>query len=139
MQILYKEVAEMFKTGRNRMKIELQTIEAANKLIGNTILKEANIKAFIPASKVCRYGIIKGVHQDIADENIARYIEVISRENIQVQEITRLNRRVLINNQPTYSPSQTIKLKFSETARIGILVPSTPSGYTLYSKSKNLL
>ncbi|KYN27678.1 hypothetical protein ALC57_02215 [Trachymyrmex cornetzi] len=78
-------------------------------MVSNPAFENYKLRAFIPSFRVLRTGIIKGVDQSLPLDCIKENI----RTNVKIIDIQRLNRRTIINNQPTYTPSRTLCIKFA--------------------------
>nr|CAI5847005.1 unnamed protein product [Callosobruchus analis] len=76
-----KNIVQISQVGKNRVKVQLSTIEDANSLVCNSLLAQENLKAFIPNHLLTKKGIIAGVDTQFNDEylmeNICSGIKVI--------------------------------------------------------------
>jgi len=108
-QISPRDIVEIRKNGRNRVIVEMRTLDSANRLISNEQLSVHKLKAFIPLHKVLRTGIIRDVPQDFTLEMLKESTSSV----VRILEIHRLNRRVKIDGELKYVPSRTICIKFA--------------------------
>jgi len=107
--ILPRGILEIRKSGRNKVMVHTTTYEIANRLVDDKSLSSYNLKAFIPAYRVLRCGIVRDVPQDITADVLKESIS----SPIKILEIHRLNRRVKVDNEVRYVPSRTLCVKFS--------------------------
>jgi len=108
-QIFPRDILEIKKVGRNKVQVQTNTYEAANRLVSNGSLSAHNLSAFIPSYKVLRTGIVRDVPQDISVELLRESIS----SPIKVLELHRLNRRTKSGTDIHYVPSRTVCLKFA--------------------------
>jgi len=108
-QIFPREILETKKIGRNKILVQTNTYEAANRLASNSSLASHNLSAFIPSYKVLRAGIVRDVPQDFPVDHLNESIS----SPIKILEIHRLNRRLKVDNEVRYVASRTICLKFA--------------------------
>lgn len=87
------DIQEIKKIGKGKILIELRTALVANRLVDNLIFSKHNLKAFIPAFRVLRVGVIQDVPIEIDLENVFKHIEV---PRCKILDIQRLNRRTFI-------------------------------------------
>ncbi|XP_018397608.1 PREDICTED: uncharacterized protein LOC108775675 [Cyphomyrmex costatus] len=104
------DILEIKKIGRGKVLIEVKSASAANRLVENQAFPQNDLKAFIPAYKVLRTGIIQDVPQQIDIDNIKEDIE---SSRARIIDIQRLNRRVVRDNKVEYLPSRTLRVKFA--------------------------
>lgn len=105
------DVLLLKKTGRNRIEVSLKSGKSANKLATADFLKQKNYYAFIPSFSTVRLGLVKGLDNDLSDEEI---IEAINNRNpIKAKSIRRLNFR---SSDPhgniVWKPSRTVVITF---------------------------
>jgi len=108
-QISPRDIVEIRKTGRSRVIAEMRNREAANRLIANDQLLLQKLKAFIPAHRVLRTGIVRDVPQDFSLERLRE----ATTSTIKILEIHRLNRRTKVEGEIKYLPSRTLCVKFA--------------------------
>jgi len=116
-QIFPRDILEIKKVGRNKVLVQTNSYEAANRLVSNSSLFSHNLKAFIPTYKVLRARIVKDVPQDLSVELLRESIS----SSIKILEIHRLNRRIKIDNEIRYVPSRTVCLKFAGQSLLGFI------------------
>ncbi|XP_018396499.1 PREDICTED: uncharacterized protein LOC108774797 [Cyphomyrmex costatus] len=90
--------------------ITVMTATGANRLVENSIFAKHNLKAFIPAFKVLRTGLIQDVPQQFDLDTIKEGLE---SPRAKILNIQRLNRKITIDNKTKYVPSRTIRIKFA--------------------------
>ncbi|XP_018364091.1 PREDICTED: uncharacterized protein LOC108770393 isoform X2 [Trachymyrmex cornetzi] len=88
------DIQEIKKIGKGKILIEAKSATAANRLVDNPTFSKHNLKAFIPAFRVIREGVIQDVPVELALEYIHTHIETPTAKILDIQ---RLNRRVTIN------------------------------------------
>jgi len=108
-QISPRDIVEIRKTGRTRVIAEMRNQEAANRLISNDQLSAHKLKAFIPAYRVLRTGIVRDVPQDFSLDKLRESMT----SQVKILEIHRLNRRMKIEGEIKYLPSRTLCVKFA--------------------------
>ncbi|KYN01806.1 hypothetical protein ALC62_07394, partial [Cyphomyrmex costatus] len=104
------DIVEIKKTGRGKIMITVMTATGANRLVENSIFAKHNLKAFIPAFKVLRTGLIQDVPQQFDLDTIKEGLE---SPRAKILNIQRLNRKITIDNKTKYVPSRTIRIKFA--------------------------
>ncbi|KYN04632.1 hypothetical protein ALC62_04504, partial [Cyphomyrmex costatus] len=108
------DILEIKKIGRGKILIEVRSAAGANRLIENQIFPQNDLRAFIPAYKVLRTGIIQDVPQQIDLDTIKEGIESPKSAARQaVIDLQRLNRRIVRDNKVEYVPSRTLRVKFA--------------------------
>ncbi|KYN13609.1 hypothetical protein ALC57_14200 [Trachymyrmex cornetzi] len=104
------DIQEIKKIGRGKILIEAKSATAANRLVDNPAFTKPNLKAFIPAFRVLREGVIQDVPTELQLDYIRRNIKF---PGIKILEIFRFNRRITINNKSEYVPSRIHRIKFA--------------------------
>ncbi|KYN02858.1 hypothetical protein ALC62_06312 [Cyphomyrmex costatus] len=104
------DIVEIKKTDRGKIMITVMTATGANRLVENSIFAKHNLKAFIPAFKVLRTGLIQDVPQQFDLDTIKEGLE---SPRAKILDIQRLNRKITIDNKTEYVPSRTIRIKFA--------------------------
>ncbi|KYQ52361.1 hypothetical protein ALC60_08524 [Trachymyrmex zeteki] len=107
------DITEIKKVGRGKILIEVKTPSAANKLVENPIFPKHNLRAFIPAFKVLRTGVIQDVPQQIDIDSLRSHLESPRAKILDISIIQRLNRRCGKDGKVEYVPSKTIRVKFA--------------------------
>lgn len=87
----------------------MHSAAAANNLVSNSLLAKYKLRAFIPAYRTSRTGIIKNVSTDIEIGTLEKYLESPAK----IIEIERLNRRIRVDNDLKSVPSNSISIKFA--------------------------
>ncbi|KYN16963.1 hypothetical protein ALC57_10786 [Trachymyrmex cornetzi] len=80
------DIQEIKKIGRGKILIEAKSATAANRLVDNPAFTKHNLKAFIPAFRVLREGVIQDVPTELELDYIRRNIE---SPGIKILEIFR--------------------------------------------------
>lgn len=106
------EILSLSKNGVNRVKIQVQSREKANKIIKSNELKIENVKAYIPRFVLFRQGIIRNVDKSISEEDLLGEISPIYTRQAKVTSVRRFNRRTVENGTVTYLPTGTIQVTF---------------------------
>ncbi|KYN29445.1 hypothetical protein ALC57_01112 [Trachymyrmex cornetzi] len=107
------DIQEIKKIGKGKILIEAKSATAANRLVDNPTFSKHNLKAFIPAFRVIREGVIQDEPVELELEYIHRHIET---PTAKILDIHRLNRRITINGKSEYVPSKTLCIKFAGQA-----------------------
>lgn len=108
-QIMPRDIMEIKKIGRTLVMAELRSFSAANKLVEDPSLTTHKLRAFIPAYRTIKSGIIRDIPIDLSDDIIKQNIE----SSYKIIDINRLNRRIRVNNEFKLVSSQTICIKFA--------------------------
>lgn len=108
--IAYNDIVEMKKIGRGKIMAELKSAKSANNLVSSSLLDANNLRAFIPAYRTLRSGIVKDIPPSISIESIRNAIEA---PTFKILEISRLNRRARVNGESKTVPSSTLIIKFA--------------------------
>lgn len=102
------DIKEISKRGRNRVCVETFTANGANDLINSNILKEKNIKTYIPAHMTSCQGVVRGIDTSFSEEELLQHIE----SSRKVIGIRRFNRRTINNGESSLTPTGTICITF---------------------------
>lgn len=108
--IAFNDIIELKKIGKGKIMAELKTAKAANNLVSSDLLDSNNLKAFIPAYRTLRTGIVKDVPSSISVEAIHKAMEA---PTFKILEVKRFNRRIHEEGQTKTVPSSTICVKFA--------------------------
>lgn len=103
-----KNIIAITKAGLNRIKVQVKSANDANSIITNTELRRENLRAFIPSNLLSRKGVIRNVDTWFDNEYLLTNIESQGK----VIEVSRLNRRVIVDGNLTYKPTQSVILTF---------------------------
>ncbi|KYM94553.1 hypothetical protein ALC62_14810 [Cyphomyrmex costatus] len=95
--------------GKGKILIEATSAITANRITENPTFAQHNLRAFIPAYKVLRIGVIQDVPVEIDLETLRSNIKVPYCKIIDIQ---RLNRRIIREGTSEYIPSKTLRIKF---------------------------
>lgn len=108
--IAFNDIIELKKIGKGKIMTELKSAKAANNLVSSDLLDSNNLKAFIPAYRTLRTGIVKDVPPSISVEAIHKAMEA---PTFKILEVKRFNRRIQEEGQTKTVPSSTICVKFA--------------------------
>ncbi|XP_011883616.1 PREDICTED: uncharacterized protein LOC105570780, partial [Vollenhovia emeryi] len=110
--IFPKGMGEVTKIAKGQVAIVMNSTLDANKLVGNAILTNKGLHAFVPKYKLMRIGTVRGIPQDLDTQTISQNIKSSSR----IRDINRLNRRVKTDQGYTYEPSRSLSIQFAGQA-----------------------
>lgn len=108
-----KDIIEIKRIGRNRVKLGFAKKESANQLLKDSTLATENLKAYIPTILIQRIGIIKYVDEDLTNEEIKDNIYI---KNIKVKEASRFMKTIRDpkdNTKDKKVPTGTVKVTFA--------------------------
>ncbi|XP_026471399.1 uncharacterized protein LOC113375678 [Ctenocephalides felis] len=100
-----KNIIDISKIGRNKIKLVFKDYFYANKLIKEKILEKFNIRTYIPRHKLYKTGIIFNVEPDMNEQEI---MDVI-RSVIKILDVKCIKRR---NLEKINMKSQMVKIVF---------------------------
>ncbi|KAG5865149.1 hypothetical protein JTB14_002733 [Gonioctena quinquepunctata] len=106
-----KGVIQISKAGSNRVKVQLDSISEANKLVENKALEKENMKAFIPNHLLTRKGLIFGIDTSFDEKYIMDNINA----DANIVEVSRMKRRIDVEGQSILVPRQIVILTFEGT------------------------
>jgi hypothetical protein len=112
--------------GRNRLSIEFNKLEEANKFITSDIIKE-HYNAFIPTFCITRMGIIRGYPTHWATEDILMDANV--SQGAKISKARRLNFKSKTNEGIKWNPSEAVVLTFD-----GQFLPKSINIYNVFFK-----
>ena len=84
-----KNVLRIKKKGKNRVAVDFITVNEANTILESKILKELNVKAYIPISLVTCKGIARGIHTSVDTKEFVDEAESL----IKIIEARRIKKR----------------------------------------------
>ena len=105
---LKNNITSIEKSGINRVRVGIKTLEQANKLISNPALANENLKAFIPNNLLYRKGIIKDVDTSFDEEYLKSNIESLCT----VTSVNRFKRKVVDKEEVKFVPGHVVCLTF---------------------------
>lgn len=103
-------IKEINVIGRNRVKIEVQSASAANRLVKNTVFSENELISYIPLHLTEKRGIIRGVDTSYSEAELLDLIQ----SHIPIKNIRRLYRYINKDGQMVKSPRQMIVVTFNK-------------------------
>lgn len=101
-------IVSLTKIGKNRIKIMINNRTTANSFVRDSMLKENNLKAFIPSSHIQKIGIIRNVEMDLSKEELMA--SITTKNNIKIMDIFRFNR--YDRTEKKAYPTATVKVTF---------------------------
>ncbi|CAH1981759.1 unnamed protein product [Acanthoscelides obtectus] len=104
-----KHILEISTVGRNRIKIELDSGDTANKLIEDSLFEANNLVAYIPNHLTEKRGLIRGVDTAINENSLVNII----KSNILVKKAYRMTRTVNNGESSLRVPTQTVVVTFA--------------------------
>ena len=106
--------------GRNKIRITFKSAYHANMLLKSAVLKEKNMKAYIPQYLTRRIGVIRNVDFSLTNEEIKAMISPLYGQHFSVIDVQRLNRRIIKEDKSAdYKPTSSVKITFK-----GQILPS---------------
>ncbi|CAG9829823.1 unnamed protein product [Diabrotica balteata] len=96
-------------TGRNKVKVELNSFNSANKLVESKVFQEKNYEAYIPTFFTYKKSVIKSIDKDIKDDDLLNIIKPKYGNNFKVYEVRRIKRKVNGELLPTMAVIVTFK------------------------------
>lgn len=106
-------ISSIRSAGANKVKVILSNREKANALITSNLLKINKYRASIPASRLSRQALIRGVPLDLPIDEITSEIKV---NEPSIASARRLSRKVIVTKEgkstAEYKPTGTILLTF---------------------------
>lgn len=102
------DIIEISRMGINRVKIEMKSVNAINKLIENPMIKDKGYIAYVPRHLTERKGVIKGVCTSLEDNLLKSYID----SNVRIKHCKRAYRKVSNSENIQQIPTQTIFITF---------------------------
>lgn len=106
-ELNFKNITNIKKTAQNRLKVQTNDINTANRILKNPTLANIDkIKCFIPNSAVTTVGVIRNIDLDMTEEEILNNATCDCRI-IEVERMSRWDSENLIS-----VPSKNIKITF---------------------------
>lgn len=99
------------KVGRNKISIEFISSEDANRFLDNPILEVSKYKAEIPNYNISKMGIVRQVPVDLSMDEFAEFLVSPTGCGI-VLKARRLNRKIIVEDKPSWVPTQTVVITF---------------------------
>ena len=110
--LIQGNILSLSSSSTHKVSVTLKDRISPNKLLNNPCFTEANLKASIPAHKLNRQAIIRGVPVEYAEEEILNYLQSF----VPILGVRRLNRKVLSKdavNKAELIPTRTILLTYN--------------------------
>lgn len=86
-----RKITDIRSVGRNRIRIDLTTAQAANTMVESSLFDSKQLLAYIPAHRLTRRGVIRNVDLNITDDELIQAID----SPVKVLDIRRMSKRVL--------------------------------------------
>lgn len=99
------------RVGRNKIAIMFKSASGANKFLNNPLLRTHKYEAFIPTYNVTRMGLVRGVPVDWSMDEFVESL-ITPGECAQILKARRMNRKVKLDGNITWEPTQTVVLTF---------------------------
>lgn len=103
-------IKEINVIGKNRVKIEVTSAGAANRLVNNSIFSENELIAYIPLHLTEKRGILRGVDTSYSETELVDNI----KSNIPIKSVRRLYRFITKEGQNVKVPRQMIVVTFKK-------------------------
>lgn len=101
-----KHIIEINNIGRNRIKIQVDSAAAANKLVSNSVFEKNDLVAYIPTHLTEKKGVIRGIDTSYSENELLNLIQ----SSVPVKAIKRMFRRNNQNNERV--PRQMVVITF---------------------------
>lgn len=101
-------ITNIYKVGRNRIKLELKKFEIANEILESSVLKHNNLRAYIPEAILYRKGVINNVDTTFTTEELKENLS----SNIKIENIRRITRKSIYNDREQITNTQTVIISF---------------------------
>lgn len=109
-----KHITEISGVGRNRIKVLLDSGNAANKLIGDSFFEKNDLVAYIPNYLTEKKGIVRFVDTSFSEESLLTSI----KSETEIKKVQRLHRIVTEGDEVKRIPRQMIIVTFR-----GVTIP----------------
>lgn len=104
-------IQQITRRGRYKLEILFTNYTSANTFVLSSICTPLKLRAFIPLSKTCVVGVIKGIPTDFKDSEILQ--EARTEVGTPIKEVYRFTRRVTQEDGTVVRvPTQSIKVTF---------------------------
>lgn len=104
-----KFINEINVIGRNRIKIDVQSASAANRIVNNSVFSENELISYIPLHLTEKRGIIRGVDTSYSEAELAERID----SSIPIKNVRRLYRHLKKDGQDVKVPRQMVVITFN--------------------------
>jgi hypothetical protein len=109
----YKSIDYICSKSKARVEISFKNVNEANQVLDDPVLDHHDLKAFIPSFRLMRRGIIKGIDEDISEEEILKELEA-ENQIVGVRRLSRRNRDPnRQENDPKWVTSKSVVITFS--------------------------
>lgn len=108
----YKNIEYICSKSKARIEINFKNSYEANQILDDPVLDVHDLVAFIPSFRLMRRGIIKGIDEDISEEEILKELES-ENQVIGVRRLSRRNRDPnRQENDPKWVASKSVVITF---------------------------
>ena len=101
----YTDITYICSKTKSRVEIEFKNSLEANQMLKDVSLSEKGLKAFIPSFRLVRRSLIRGIDEDISEEEITE----ATKAEYKVLGVRRLNKRNrdpdIQENDPKWYPA----------------------------------
>lgn len=98
---------------KSTVEVNFKYAQDANSLVNDPLMESNNLRAFIPSFRLVRRGLVKGIDEDIPEEEIKEHME----SEFKVLNVMRLNKRNRDpnrqENDPKWLASKSVVITFS--------------------------
>lgn len=110
---LDNKIKNIESIGRNRVRVVFNDADSANSLSGSSRLKNRGLDSYIPKFILFRQGVVRGVDKEYSEEYLQGKIKAYDfNNNIAVDKVTRIFRKVMGIEKTEYVPTQSIIVSF---------------------------
>lgn len=99
------------RVGRNKVSVEFKTGADANKFLDYPLLETNKYQATIPTYIITKMGIVRQIPVDLSMNELVESLTLPSGCGY-ILKARRLNRKTVVDNKPTWIPTQTVVLTF---------------------------
>nr|CAI5841665.1 unnamed protein product [Callosobruchus analis] len=107
-----RHIKEINTVGRNRIKIELDSPAAANRILSNSVFENNGLVAYIPLHLTEKKGVVKGIDTTYSEEDLLK--KIVS--DIPVKSVKRMYKVNKNSEEQTRLPRQMIIITFAKLA-----------------------
>lgn len=101
-----KHIIEINNIGRNRIRIQVDSASAANKLVSNSVFENNDLVAYIPTHLTEKKGVIRGIDTSYLEDELLNIIQ----SDVPVKSIKRMFRKNPQTNERV--PRQMVVITF---------------------------
>lgn len=111
---IYNNILNIYKIGKNRIKVETRLGEQANALVKSEKLKTKQVNVYIPYFTLEKKGVIRDVDIDLTDSEILDNLKTLYSDTQKVVNIRRFNKKIVNKdtNSIEYKPTRSVLVTF---------------------------